>query len=162
MTGTNRLIDVEIDDTGQGAINHEVQQERRVAVFDLLEGNSFSLVDRKGMAAVPGPYRLRIAQRENRLVLEIDDESGERIVEFRLLMNPFRQVMKDYFEICTSYRDAVKTAPLSRIETIDMARRAIHNEGARVVLERLRGKVEVDEETARRLFTLFCALQQGR
>lgn len=159
---SNRLIEINIDDSGQRAISPEIVQERRVAVFDLLENNSFALEERKGMPAAPGPYMLCIAYREDRVVFDIASESGDKIVEFRLLINPFRQVMKDYHEICGSYFDAVKTAPVSRIETIDMARRAIHNEGARVLLERLRGKVCVDMETARRLFTLICALQPGR
>ena len=162
MTCNNRLIGIDIDSSGQRAISPEIDQERRVAVFDLLESNSFQLAERKGQAAPAGPYRLRIAYREERVVFDIADEAGERIVEFRLLTNPFRQVMKDYLEICSSYFDAVKTAPVSRIETIDMARRAIHNEGARVLSERLRGKVDVDDETARRLFTLICALRPGR
>lgn len=162
MTGSDRLIGIDIDSSGQRAISPEIDQERRVAVFDLLESNSFQLAERKGQTAPVGPYRLRIAYREERVVFDIADEDGKRIVEFRLLTNPFRQVMKDYLEICSSYFDAVKTAPVSRIETIDMARRAIHNEGAGVLLERLRGKVDVDDETARRLFTLICALRPGR
>ncbi len=162
LTANNRLIDVTIDEIGQRAVSPEIQQERRVAVFDLLENNSFTLVDRKDATAPSGPYRLCIAYREERVVFDVADESGARIVEFRLLTNPFRQVMKDYLEICSSYFDAVKTAPVSRIETIDMARRAIHNEGAKVLSERLSGKVDVDEETARRLFTLICALRPGR
>lgn len=162
MSDSNHLVSVDIDETGQPAISPEISQERNVAVFDLLESNSFALVERKGVPAIPGPYRLRIACQDNRVVFDVASEAGERIVEFRLLMSPFRQVMKDYFEICNSYFDAVKSAPVSRIETIDMARRAIHNEGAEVLLERLRGKLDVDTETARRLFTLICALQPVR
>ena len=101
------------------------------------------------------------AIRDKRLVFDIDTEANERAAEFHLSLGPFRQVVKDYFQICESYFDAVKKLPPSQIETIDMARRGIHNEGARILEERLDGKAEVDNDTARRLFTLICVLHFG-
>jgi len=132
-----------------------------VAIFDLLEQNRFALPSREGRRVAEGPYRLALAIREKRLVFALSTEAGDPAGEFHLSLGPFRQVVKDYFAICESYYDAVKTAQPSRIETIDMARRGIHNEGARVLQERLEGKAEVDEDTARRLFTLICVLHWG-
>ena len=156
-----KIVRIEIDDSGLPAPTPEIEQERRVAVFDLLEHNSFELPAREGRAAARGPYRLGLAIREKRLVFDIRTEAGDPAAEFHLSLGPFRQVVKDYFAICESYFDAVKTAQPSQIETIDMARRGIHNEGARVLQERLEGKAEVDEDTARRLFTLICVLHWG-
>ena len=124
----NRICHIEIDEKGLVKPTPEIEQERRVAIFDLLEDNSFAL-----------------PKREDRVV-----PTG-----------PFRQVVKDYFQICESYFEAVKRLPPSQIEAIDMARRGIHNEGARVLQERLDGKAEVDIDTARRLFTLICVLHWG-
>jgi uncharacterized protein (UPF0262 family) len=108
-----------------------------------------------------GPYRLALAIREGRLVFDIATEGQDKVGEFHLSLGPFRQVVKDYFQICESYFEAVKRLPPSQIEAIDMARRGIHNEGARVLQERLEGKAEVDTDTARRLFTLICVLHWG-
>ncbi|HSG57468.1 MAG TPA: UPF0262 family protein, partial [Paracoccaceae bacterium] len=108
-----------------------------------------------------GPYRVGLAIREKRLVFDISTQAGEKAAEFHLSLSPFRQVIKDYWAICESYFDAVKTMPPSQIETIDMARRGIHNEGARVLQERLEGKAVIDTDTARRLFTLVCVLHFG-
>ncbi len=108
-----------------------------------------------------GPYRVGLAIREKRLVFDILTEKGEKAAEFHLSLSPFRQVVKDYWAICESYFDAVKTMPPSQIETIDMARRGIHNEGARILQERLEGKAVIDTDTARRLFTLVCVLHFG-
>lgn len=157
----NRLCHIEIDDSGLPAPTPEIEQERRVAVFDLLEDNTFALPVKDGLAAPAGPYRLALSVRDKRLVFDIASETAERVVEFHLSMGPFRQVVKDYFQICASYFEAVKRLPPAQIEAIDMARRGIHNEGARVVQERLDGKAEIDIDTARRLFTLICVLQSG-
>ena len=157
----NRICHIEIDDSGLPAPTPEMEQERRVAVFDLLEDNSFTLPPRDGRPVPPGPYRLGLAIRERRLVVEVALEDGSRSAEFHLSLGPFRQVVKDYFQICDSYFEAVKRLPPSQIEAIDMARRGIHNEGARVLQERLEGKAEVDIDTARRLFTLICVLNRG-
>jgi len=126
-----------------------------------LEDNSFTLPDRDGRAVPAGPYRLNLSIKERRLVFAIATEDETEAGEFHLSLGPFRQVVKDYFQICESYFEAVKTLPPSQIETIDMARRGIHNEGARVLQERLEGKAEVDTDTARRLFTLICVLHFG-
>ena len=155
---TNRLYAIEIDERGLARPTPEIDQERRVAIFDLLEGNSFAL---PRAAEFPGPYRLGIAIRDGRLVFAIANEPGRKVAEFHLSMGPFRQVVKDYFQICESYFEAVKRLPPARIEVIDMARRGIHNEGARVLQERLAGKAVVDDDTARRLFTLICVLHWG-
>ncbi|MFV0336493.1 MAG: UPF0262 family protein [Tropicimonas sp.] len=157
---TSRICHIEIDDSNLAAATPEIEQERRVAVFDLLEDNSFALPARDG-AAPEGPYRLALAIRTRRLVFDISSEAGEKVGEFHLSLGPFRQVVKDYFQICESYFSAIKTMPPSQIETIDMARRGIHNEGARVLAERLEGKAEIDTDTARRLFTLICVLHFG-
>lgn len=154
----SRLFQVEIDDRGLPAPTPEIEQERRVAIFDLLEGNSFELPDAPTGEARKGPYKLTLAIRDRRLVFDIASKSNKKLAEFHLSMGPFRQVVKDYFMICESYFDAVKTMPPSQIETIDMARRGIHNEGARVLQERLDGKAILDEATSRRLFTLICVL----
>ncbi len=158
---TNRLIHVEIDDSNLPTPTHEIDQERKVAIFDLLEDNSFAIVSRDDKPAPEGPYRLTIAIRERRLVFELSDESEAPAASFLLSLGPFRQVVKDYFQICESYFDAVKRLPPSQIEAIDMARRGIHNEGARVLQERLEGKALIDIDTSRRLFTLICVLHFG-
>jgi len=152
------ICHIEIDDTGLAAPTPEIEQERKVAIFDLLEENSFALPPREGREVLPGPFRLGLAIREGRLVFDIATEDARRVGEFHLSLGPFRQVVKDYFQICESYFEAVKRLPPSQIEAIDMARRGIHNEGARVLQERLEGKAEVDIDTARRLFTLICVL----
>lgn len=157
----SRLCEIEIDDSALPPPTPEIEQERKVAIFDLLEDNSFSLPAREGRDVPEGPYRLMLAIRDKRLVFEIRSEAGDPAGEFHLSLGPFRQVVKDYFQICENYFDAVKTLPPSQIETIDMARRGIHNEGARVLQERLEGKAMVDDDTARRLFTLICVLHFG-
>lgn len=157
----NRICHIEIDDSGLTAPTPEMEQERRVAVFDLIEDNSFALPTREGRDIPQGPYRLSLAIREKRLVVAVAQETGDTVAEFHLSLGPFRQVVKDYDQICASYFDAVKRLPPSQIEAIDMARRGIHNEGARVLQERLEGKAEIDMDTARRLFTLISVLNRG-
>ncbi|HBS99007.1 UPF0262 family protein [Salipiger marinus] len=157
----SHIAHIDLDDANLPAPTPEIEQERRVAMFDLMERNRFILPAREDRAAPAGPYRLGLAIREKRLVFDIATEAGEKAAEFHLSLSPFRQVVKDYFQICKSYFDAVKTAAPSQIETIDMARRGIHNEGARILQERLEGKAEVDTDTARRLFTLICVLHFG-
>ena len=158
---TNRICHIEIDDRGLARPTPEIEQDRRVAIFDLLEDNSFALPSRPDRASPSGPYRLLLAIRDARLVFDLAKEDGTKVTEFILSLGPFRQVVKDYFQICESYFDAVKRLPPSQIEAIDMARRGIHNEGARVLQERLEGKAQVDNDTARRLFTLICVLHWG-
>ena len=156
-----KIIDITLDDSGLPPPTPEIEQERRVAIFDLLEENQFELPSREGRSSSEGPFKLNLAIRDRRLVFEVADEAEVEAAAFHLSLGPFRQVVKDYFQICESYFDAVKTMPPSQIETIDMARRGIHNEGARILQERLEGKVVVDEDTARRLFTLVCVLHFG-
>jgi uncharacterized protein (UPF0262 family) len=158
----NRISRIEIDDHGLATPTPEIEQERKVAIYDLLEDNIFTLPARAGGAPPQGPFCLGLAIREGRLVFDTCTEGGEKVAEFHLSLGPFRQVVKDYFQICESYFDAVKRLPPSQIEAIDMARRGIHNEGARVLQERLEGKAELDRATARRLFTLICVLIPGR
>ena len=157
----SKIIHIELDDNALPPPTAEIEQERKVAMFDLLEGNSFVLPQRDGHTLPDGPYRLALSIRQKRLVFEISTEDARKASEFHLSLGPFRQVVKDYFQICESYFDAVKTAAPSQIETIDMARRGIHNEGARILSDRLEGKAEVDNDTARRLFTLICVLHFG-
>ncbi|MCY1128584.1 UPF0262 family protein [Frigidibacter sp. RF13] len=155
-----RICHIEIDDRGLAPPTPEIEQERKVAIFDLLEDNSFALPGKNGLD-FPGPFRLGLAIREGRLVFDLASEAGEKVAEFHLSLGPFRQVVKDYFQICASYFDAVKRLPPAQIEAIDMARRGIHNEGARTLQERLEGKADLDIDTARRLFTLICVLHFG-
>ncbi len=157
----NRICKIDIDDSSLPPPTPEMEQERRVAVFDLLEENSFALPQRDGRDMPAGPYHLALAIRERRLVVDVAQEVGDKVAEFHLSLGPFRQVVKDYDQICASYFEAVKRLPPSQIEAIDMARRGIHNEGARVLQERLEGKADIDLDTARRLFTLISVMNHG-
>ncbi|MCP5036359.1 MAG: UPF0262 family protein [Rhodobacteraceae bacterium] len=158
---TNRIYKIDIDDTGLAAPTPAIEQERNVAVFDLLEENQFILPARGDVPPPEGPYHLQLSIRERRLVFDISTEAGQKAGEFHLSLGPFRQVVKDYFSICESYFEAVKKLPPAQIEAIDMGRRGIHDEGARILEERLLGKAEIDHGTARRLFTLICVLHWG-
>ena len=157
----SRIAQIELDDRNLPPPTAEIEQERKVAIFDLLEDNTFDLPKRDDRVVPAGPYKVDLAIREKRLVFDISTEAGEKAAEFHLSLSPFRQVVKDYWAICESYYDAVKNMPPSQIETIDMARRGIHNEGARVLEERLEGKAIIDNDAARRLFTLICVLHFG-
>lgn len=152
------LIEIKLEGGDPNKATPEIIQEREVAIFDLLEKNAFAIPKEINFV---GPYRLNLRIFERRLVFEVFNSDRERIVEFQLSLVPFQQVVKDYFKICKSYLEAVKRLSPSKIETIDMARRGIHGEGARVLQERLEGKVELDNDTARRLFTLICVLHYG-
>jgi uncharacterized protein (UPF0262 family) len=149
-----RLIKVDLDESSIGSNAPEVEHERKVAIYDLLEENAFELV-----AGPPGPYKLGIAIVEDRLAFAVTaGDANEPNAIFLLSLNPFRKVVKDYFLICESYFEAIKSAPPAKIEAIDMARRGLHDEGSKLVIERLDGKIRMDEPTSRRLFTLLCAL----
>jgi uncharacterized protein (UPF0262 family) len=149
-----RLIKVDLDESSIGSNTLEVEHERKVAIYDLLEENAFELV-----AGPPGPYKLGIAIVEDRLAFAVTaGDAGEPNAIFLLSLNPFRKVVKDYFMICESYFEAIKSAPPAKIEAIDMARRGLHDEGSKLLIERLDGKIRMDEPTSRRLFTLLCAL----
>ena len=157
----SRISHIELDDSNLPPPTPEIEQERKVAIYDLMEENKFALPTREGRIVPEGPYRVGLSIKDKRLVFDVRSEEGVPAGEFHLSLSPFRQVVKDYWAICESYFDAVKNLPPSQIETIDMARRGIHNEGARVLKERLEGKVVVDSDTARRLFTLICVLHFG-
>ena len=148
-----RLIEVTLDEASIGRNNAEVDHEREVAIFDLLERNAFALEGHDG-----GPYTLRLSLADNRLVFTVGDTERAPIQHVMLSLSPFRRLVKDYFLICESYYQAIKTQPASRIEAIDMGRRGLHDEGSQLLKERLNGKISVDLATARRLFTLLCAL----
>ena len=157
----SHIADIALDDAGLPPPTPEIEQERKVAVFDLLEKNTFVLPSREDRPAPDGPYNVNLSIRDKRLVFDVQTTKNAKAAEFHLSLTPFKQVVKDYYQICESYFDAVKTMPPSQIETIDMARRGIHNEGSRVLQERLEGKAEIDTDTARRLFTLICVLHFG-
>jgi len=157
----SRIAHIELDDSTLPPPTPEIEQERKVAMYDLMEENTFALPKRDDRLVPEGPYNVALAIREKRLVFDIKTEANEAAAEFHLSLGPFRQVVKDYWQICESYFDAVKNLPPSQIETIDMARRGIHNEGARILSERLDGKADIDNDTARRLFTLVCVLHFG-
>lgn len=150
---TNRLVDVELDES-IGRSTPDVEHERAVAIFDLVEDNSFTPVNDTGA----GPYRLRLSLAESRLVFAIARENGEQVATHILSLTPFRRIVRDYHMICESYYAAIRSATPSKIEAIDMGRRGLHNEGSQTLMERLAGKIEVDFATARRLFTLVCVL----
>ncbi|MEP5732015.1 MAG: UPF0262 family protein [Sulfitobacter sp.] len=156
-----RITHINLDDANLPPPTPEIEQERKVAMFDLLEDNTFLIPMRDDRPVPSGPYHLDLSIRDKRLIFDVKTETSEKAAEFHLSLGPFRQVVKDYFQICESYFDAVKRLPPSQIETIDMARRGIHNEGSRVLQERLEGKAEIDTDTARRLFTLICVLHFG-
>ena len=155
---TNKIIFVELDDSDLPTPSHEAQQERKVAIFDLLENNHFRLISSHELLAYEGPYKLSISIKDQRLIIKIFSYEGSLLKKIFLSLSPLRQILRDYMEICSSYYNAVKRLAPSQIETIDMGRRSIHDEGGRVLIRRLDGKVELDVETSRRLFTLITAL----
>jgi uncharacterized protein (UPF0262 family) len=151
--GANKLIDVELDET-IGRSTPDVEHERAVAIFDLIEENSFAPVADTGN----GPYRLKLSLAEQKLVFQIARENGEAVVTHILSLTPFRRIVKDYYLICESYYAAIRSSTPSQIEAIDMGRRGLHNEGSETLQKRLDGKIDIDFNTARRLFTLICVL----
>jgi uncharacterized protein (UPF0262 family) len=152
-TPAKRLIAVRLDENSIGRANPDVEHERAVAIYDLIEQNTFAPCAHDG-----GPYVLYLTMAEQRLVFDIREHDERPVVAHMLSLNPFRRIVKDYFLICESYYEAIRTATPSQIEAIDMGRRALHNEGSELLMERLRDKVEVDFDTARRLFTLITVL----
>jgi uncharacterized protein (UPF0262 family) len=148
-----RLVAVDLDEASIGRSSPDVDHERAVAIYDLIEENSFQPADHDG-----GPYALKLSLEDNRLVMAITEAEGEGGLTHMLSLSPLRKVIRDYFTVCESYYDAIRTQSPSRIEAIDMGRRGLHDEGSRILRERLSGKVEVDHDTARRLFTLVCVL----
>ena len=152
-----RIIDITLDQESIIWRSADVEQERRIAIFDLLEENFFKPV-REHEDGYAGPYKVRLSVQEGRLVIEIDRQDGTPLEAVILGLGRFRRPIKDYFAICDSYFQAIRQATAQQIETVDMARRAIHNEAAETLIERLDSKIEVDFDTARRLFTLICVL----
>ena len=150
--GAYRLSDVVLDES-IGRSTPDVEHEREVAIFDLLEENSF---EPRGHAG--GPYHLKLSLMDQKLVLSISTEEGEAVTTHILSLTPFRRIIKDYFMICESYYQAIRSSTPSQIEAIDMGRRGIHNEGSQTLMDRLSGKIKMDFDTARRLFTLVCVL----
>ena len=148
-----RIVDLVLDERTVVRRSPDVEHERKVAIFDLLEENVFAPVGSDG-----GPYVLHLAIEDNRLVFDIRRENAEPHGKVLLSLTPFRRIVKDYFMICESYYDAIKTAAPAQIEAIDMGRRGIHNEGSQTLMDRLDGKIRMDFDTARRLFTLVCVL----
>ena len=142
-----------LEETGRIRLSARIEDERRAALFDLIEENHFA-----PSGVPPGPYVVRLGISGDCLVFRVCDEADRLLTRFTLALGSLRRIIKDYFLICDSYFNAIKTLPPSRIEAIDMGRRGLHNEGAEVLRERLAGKVEVDLPTARRLFTLICVL----
>ncbi|WP_411286801.1 UPF0262 family protein [Phenylobacterium sp.] len=148
---THRLQLVEIDDESLAAVSRDQEQERQIAIFDLLEDNYFA-----PEGAAGGPYDLRMGLIENRLMLDVHGPDYER--RHILSLSPFRSLIKDYFLICESYYQAIRNSTPAQIEALDMGRRGLHNEASELLQTRLTGKIETDLDTARRLFTLICAL----
>ena len=150
--GDFRLCDVVLDES-IGRSTPDVEHERAVAIFDLIEENSFHPAGHAG-----GPYKLKISLVDSKLVFTITTEAGEDVATHILSLTPFRRIIKDYFMICESYYEAIRSSTPSQIEAIDMGRRGVHDEGSQILAERLEGKIAIDHDTARRLFTLVCAL----
>jgi uncharacterized protein (UPF0262 family) len=148
-----RLTAVTLDEASIGRLSRDVEHERAVAIYDLLADNSFRPFEDSG-----GPYALRIGISGNRLVFDIHRADGSPVIAHLLSLAPFRRIVKDYFTVCDSYYAAIRNATPDRIEALDMGRRAVHDEGSRIVMERLKRKVEIDFDTARRLFTLITVL----
>jgi len=150
---SRRLVAITLDEASIGRANPDVEHERAIAIYDLLEENNFD-----PLGDSDGPYALKIALVERRLAFEVTRENGTAVITHILSLTPFRRVVKDYFMMCETYYSAIRTESPAKIEAIDMGRRGLHNEGSELLIERLKDKISVDFDTARRLFTLICAL----
>jgi len=149
-----RIVHISLDDPALVARNPDIEHERRVAIFDLIEGNHFALTNDK-----PGPYRVTLSIGDRGILFDVCDTHSVALEMIELSMTPFRRYVRDYFMICESYFEAIRTASPDRIETIDQARRALHNEAAEELQSRLGDRAQIDLDTARRLFTLISVLQ---
>jgi uncharacterized protein (UPF0262 family) len=150
-----QIVKITLDEKSVVRRNADIEHERKVAVYDLLDRNQFALSEQQES----GPFSLRLSIEDNRLIFDIRAEDDEtELLRLPLPVISFRRIIKDYFHICESYFSAIKTASPAKIEAIDMGRRGLHNEGTELLLERLKGKIETDFDTARRLFTLICVL----
>jgi uncharacterized protein (UPF0262 family) len=154
MPHRQRIVDVQLDEKTMVRRRPEVEHERAIAIYDLLEDNYFCPIG----GDFHGPYNLHLRLEDNRLVFDVRNTDGHGLTEVPLPLPPFKSIVKDYFLICESYFAAIRSASPTQIEAIDMGRRGVHDDGARILSERLAGKVEIDDDTARRLFTLICAL----
>lgn len=154
MSGVRHLTSIVIDEASLASRGAEVEHERKVAMHDLLQDNAFNPVG----VEHGGPYALTLLELNGRLVFEIRSEDGEGLAAHHLSMSPFRRLIKDYFLLCETYYDSIRAATPEKLETVDMARRAVHNEGTELLMKRLEGKIETDFDTARRLFTLICSI----
>ena len=149
-----RLVSVTLDEESIGRSNPDVEHERQIAIYDLIEQNLFAPVGHEDA----GPFALRLSITGARLMFDIRSDEGTPVVAHLFSLTPLRRIVKDYYLICDSYYQAIRTATPDKIEALDMGRRAIHNDGSRILVERLKDKVKVDVDTARRLFTLICVL----
>lgn len=150
----HRLIDIKIDERSLASTTSDIDYERKVAMRDLLAENTFRPVG----VDHHGPFTLYLLERDGRLVFEITAHGADEVVAHHLSMSSFRRLIKDYFMLCETYYDAIRAAMPEKLETVDMARRAVHNEGTDTLINRLEGKIEMDFDTARRLFTLICSI----
>jgi uncharacterized protein (UPF0262 family) len=146
------IVKIDLDERSLAPATADIEHERKVAIYDLLEENYF-----RPLGVPGGPFELYLSNVERRLVFDVRRCGGEALGQVHLSMTPFRKIIKDYFMLCESYYDAIRNAAPSQIETIDMARRGMHNEGSDILQERLKDKIELDQNTARRLFTLICS-----
>ena len=152
-SGLSHLIKIELDEVDAPRRSAEAEHERAIAIYDILEQNQFDL------AGAPGPYHLYLRAEGRHIRFDVRDQNDAELGQFFMAMGPLRKVMRDYFIVCDTYYEAIRTKSPSQIQAIDMGRRALHNEGSEILQSRLNGKVETDFDTARRLFTLICVLQ---
>ncbi len=152
-----RIVSFTLDEQSVVRRSPEVEHERRVAIFDLLENNHFAPVG-VGLDHDGGPYHLHLAIQDNRLVMQINDTGDKPITKHLVPVTPYRRLIKDYFTVCESYFEAIKRSTPSQIEAIDMGRRGLHDEGAEKLRDQVADKIKIDKDTARRLFTLICVL----
>ncbi len=150
---TSRIASIELDEGTVLKRTRQIEQEREIAIYDLLEDNYFAPAD-----TPEGPYALHLGVSENRLVFDIRSEADAPLRKVMMSLTPFRRLVKDYFLVCESYFKAIRTAPPSQIEALDMGRRGLHDEGSALLRDQLKGKIDLDSDTARRLFTLLCVL----
>ena len=149
----DRLIEIKLDPKSLGRASANVEHEREVAIFDILDGNSFALEGQQS-----GPYKLHLSLSDDRLQLAVNNEADVSVATHQVPLTPLKRIMKDYFLVCESYYEAVRSAPPNKIQAIDVNRRSLHDDGSKLLVEKLQGKITLDNDTARRLFTLVCAL----
>lgn len=159
VSSIHRLVAIHFDQASIGRGNSNIEQERGVAIYDIIDGNYFAPFGVDGVLRADGPYILTLGLSEDRLVMTVAPEATpDKTHALLLSLSPLKKVMKDYFTVCETYYQAIRTQPPSKIQAIDMGRRGLHNDGSRILAERLDGKIGLDHDTSRRLFTLICAL----